>query len=190
MIYYKFFSRFYEKAARKMCIDCQDFIKENSKILDLGCGSGIVGEEFQKFFKADIIGVDIKDLRIKKIPFKSFDGLNLPFLDNSFDTVLISYVLHHARDPEFLLKEAKRVVKNRIIIYEDLPEGFLAKLFCYFHGISFGLFFQKNKESGTFKNDVEWKEIFGNLGLRLTFEKKVSPVFYSVKQKLFILEKI
>lgn len=172
-----------------MCQECEGFIKKRATILDLGCGSGIVGDEFKNFFDAELIGVDVKDMRVKKIPFRLIDGFNLPFDQNFFDIVLIIYVLHHARDPLKLLKEAKRVTKEKIIIYEDLKEGNFSNPFLRFHCLSFNTFFQKEKKAEfNFKNDKEWKETFENLNLRLIFEKKISN--FPVKKKLFVLSKI
>lgn len=189
MIYYKFVRKLYQKAAKRMCLNCKDFIKNDSKILDLGCGSGIVGKEFENFFKARLRGVDIIDQRIEKIPFQLFDGKNVPFPENYFDYVLISYVLHHSKDPIYLLKEAKRVVKDKIIIYEDLAEGFWGRLFCKIHGLTFSFLFNKGKASSNFKNDKEWKKIFGDLKLKIVSEKIVSSKIYPVSQKLYILAK-
>jgi len=184
--YYRLFSKIYEMGAKQMCFDCQGFIKEGSKILDLGCGSGIAAKNFQDFFKAKVIGVDVKDNRLVKIPFKIIDGKNLPFEDNSFDVVLINYVLHHCEDPEVVLKEAKRVAK-RIIIFEDLPEGFLAKLRCKIHQI----IFPGGRKIFNFKTRKEWKEIFEKLGLKIIAENQVFTKFSwldPIKRILFVLE--
>ena len=190
MNWYRTFSKIYEIAAKKMCLDCVDFIDKGSKILDLGCGSGIVGSEFQEFFKAQVTGVDIQDRRIKKIPFQIFDGFRIPFPDNSFDIVLISYVLHHAKNPEVLLKEAKRVSRGKIIIYEDLPEGILSKLRCRLHQVSYNIF-QKGS-FWSFKTKKEWEELFKKLGLKIICEKKVfAPrfdLFDPVYRIFFVLE--
>lgn len=184
-MYYQVFSPIYQLAAQKMCRDCQQFIKKNSKILDLGCGSAIVGKKFQKHFQAEILGVDIIDKRVEKIPFQLYNGRNLHFPDNCFDTVLISYVLHHAKDPKCLLKEAKRVTNDKIIIYEDLPEGFLSKIRCKIHGITFASFFQKNRETGNFKTENEWEKLFEDIGLVPIFKKKISN--FPFKREMFVL---
>jgi len=183
-VYYRIFSKIYEQNAKKMCLDCQDFIKKGSKILDLGCGSGIVAKNFQNFFQAEIIGVDIKDNRIFKIPFQIIDGKNLPFSENSFDVVLISYVLHHSRDPISLIKEAKRISRDKIIIYEDLPKGFMSKLICKIHGFAFDKFFQ-NPTSTSFKLEEEWERIFNNTGLNVILKERVKS--FPVNKELFIL---
>ena len=189
MNFYRIFSKIYELAAQKMCRDCQNFIKKGDRILDLGCGSGIVAKAFQDFFQAKIIGVDVKDNRVVPVDFKVIDGKNLEFPENSFDIVLINYVLHHSKDQISLLKESKRVCKNKIIIYEDLPQGIVSKLLCKIHGISFNKFF-KIENPAFFKTSEEWHTTFENLGLRTIFEKNVSCILNPVKKKLFVLEKI
>ncbi|MFQ6084400.1 MAG: class I SAM-dependent methyltransferase [Candidatus Aminicenantia bacterium] len=191
MSYYRIFSKFYERAAKKMCRDCQEFIEKGAKILDLGCGSGIIGREFENFFEAKLIGIDIRDQRIEKIPFRIFNGLFIPLPENSFDVILLNYVLHHADDPISLLKEAKRVAK-RTIIFEDLPEGFFSRLRCYLHQVSYNAFFQRKRKTLNFKTKREWGELFEKLGLKIVAEKKVLAIKLDlidpVYRVLFVLE--
>lgn len=172
-----------------MCRECFDFIKEDSQLLDLGCGSGIVGKEFGRFFNSEVLGLDIIDNRVIDIPFRRYDGNDLAFLkDNSFDAVLINYVLHHCQNPIELLKEAKRVSKDIIVLYENIPEGLLSKLFCFFHGVSFACFFQKNSNKGNFYTTKEWEEIFEKSGLKVIYSKKLSGLKL-MKERLYILKK-
>ena len=186
MSYYRIFAKTYKRAAQKMCLDCQDFIQKGSKILDLGCGSGIIGMTFQDFFQAKVIGVDIKDNRIYPLPFKIINGKSLLFPENSFDVVLINYVLHHSGDPILLLKEAKRVTKDKIVVYEDLPEGLLSRIICKIHGISFdGIF--KNQNQTSFRPEREWEKNFKKIGLNIIFKRRINN--FPVKKELFILTK-
>jgi len=182
-MYYRISSLIYRWTAEKMCQDCQEFIKKGEKILDLGCGSGIVAKAFQDFFQAKVMGVDIEDRRVCGIPFEIIEGKTLPFPEKSFDTVLINYVLHHSESPEALLKGAKRVAK-KIIIHEDLAEGFLSKIYCRLHGFTFNRFFQKNNNT-SFKTSKEWEEIFQRISLTIIFKKKVSN--FPVRRKLYVL---
>jgi len=187
MRFYRVFKKFYEQAAHKMCLDCEQFIKKKSKILDIGCGSAIIANTFQNFFETEVIGVDLVDRRIFPIAFSLINDKKLYFPSKSFDNVLIAYTLHHSKDPVGLLKEVVRVCKGKIFIYEDLPEDFLSKIFCGIHSFSFDKLFGNNNKT-TFKTEEEWKEVFKALKLNLIFDKHVSYNFEPVKKKLFVLE--
>lgn len=189
MIFWKFFKKFYEKAAEEMVSEIKDFLKEKEKVLDLGCGSGIFAKKLKEKMRVEIFGIDVFDGRIEKIPFQRFDGKKIPFEDNYFDTVLISFVLHHTENPIEILKEAKRVAK-KMIIFEDLPEGILGKIRCYFHYLTFNFLF-KTKSKFNFFEEKEWEKIFENLNLNLVAKKDfhhflsfLSPV----KKKIFFLK--
>jgi len=183
-MYYRLFKKLYEREAIRMCQKCRNFIRDGQKILDLGCGAGIIGKAFQKFFRAELLGVDIVDRRIVDIPFK-LSGLScLPLKDKSFDLVLISYVLHHTGDPKVLLGEAKRISRDKIIIFEDIPEGWISNAFCRLHGFSFDRLF-RNPTRTTFYPEREWKEIFKNLGLNFLFGQRINN--FPVKKELFVL---
>jgi SAM-dependent methyltransferase len=51
------------------------------------------------------------------------DGAALPLPDGSFDTVVLSFVLHHARDPDRVLAEALRVAARRVVVLESTFRG-------------------------------------------------------------------
>ena len=179
---------------RGVCRECKPFIKSSSKILDLGCGRGETTCGLREYFKSEVIGADIQDVRTKNFPFQIINEKDLPFEDSSFDVIFIRYVLHHTQDPISILKEAKRVSRGKIIIYEDLPEGVFSKIFCEIHGLTFGLFLQPKFKKLNFKKSSEWKKIFAQLGLKIVFEKKFfsfleTCLFYPVQKIFFVLEK-
>ena len=175
------FKKFYEMAAEKMCKEIGEFVL-GEKVLDLGCGSGIFGKKFEEKFKKKVLGIDIVDKRVYQIPFKLYDGQTIPFPEDYFDLVLISFVLHHAENPISILKEAKRVGK-RIIIFEDLAEGIFGKIYCFLHWLTWNLFFGKSSRFN-FHTKEEWEGIFKNLDLKMISEKD-----FLIKRKIFVLEK-
>ncbi len=104
------------------------------KFLDFGCGDGNSSKFFTKHFqKGQYVGIDISVESIeiankniaKNVAFKHFDGLSIPFEDNSFDMVFTACVLHHIEfinHPQ-IFKEILRVLKpgGKFYIFEHNP---------------------------------------------------------------------
>jgi len=95
---------------------------EVGNILDIGSGRGEfihIIKEFKSFKKitandieqrsGDFIKEHFKDINIE---FVKADASDLPFEDNSFDSVCISNSLHHLPNMEKILTEMKRVLKD------------------------------------------------------------------------------
>jgi ubiquinone/menaquinone biosynthesis C-methylase UbiE len=98
-------------------------ISQGKKVLDLGCGTGNIAWQLQKAIKTDVIGVDASFAMLKVAKGKSvevicadIDNAPLPFLDSSFDTVLVAYVIHQIKNLEFLLSECYRVLRYGVLI--------------------------------------------------------------------------
>lgn len=84
------------------------------KVLEIGIGNKTVSDYLKKI-KIDVTTCDFaKDLE----PDVLADVRNLPFKDNSFDTVMICEVLEHLpfEDFEKALSELHRVTKNKVIL--------------------------------------------------------------------------
>jgi len=109
-----------------------------SIILDIGCGTGDFSLSLKKYVKAPrVFGIDLLGdmLIVAKqkadiIPIVG-DTIFLPFKENSFDGLLLGFVLRHIPIQGFI-KEAMRVLKpnGKIIILElAFPEQILIKFF-------------------------------------------------------------
>ncbi len=100
------------------------YVPENSgSLLDLGAGEGYVGRRAANHTGAEVVLADLIDMNRTGLPFVTFDGRELPVDDDRFDTTLLVYVLHHARDADHLLDEARRVTNERIVILESVYEN-------------------------------------------------------------------
>jgi SAM-dependent methyltransferase len=90
---------------------------EAPKVMDLGCGQGDSVDLFRALDPAvRWVGVDLErspevDERVRDdAEFVTFDGINLPFEDRSFDLVYCKQVLEHVRHPDPLIREVARVL--------------------------------------------------------------------------------
>ena len=95
---------------------------QDSTVLDLACGPGIVACEFAKHAK-HVTGIDITPAMIEQakkrqqenhldnVEWKIGDVTSLPFPDHSFSTVVTRYSFHHFENPKAVLAEMIRVCK-------------------------------------------------------------------------------
>lgn len=98
-------------------------VKSGQKILDVGCGNGIVSKILADTFALNLIGCDILDYLSVNIKFKKMLSPNkLPFTKTDFAFVMFNDVLHHIeKDNQLkLLKDSLRIGK-RVLIFEDEP---------------------------------------------------------------------
>ncbi|MDA7717817.1 class I SAM-dependent methyltransferase [Pseudomonadales bacterium] len=90
-------------------------------VLDVGCGNQIY-KPFIEFNRYQGIDVEVSghNKNLMKVD-RYFDGENIPFSDCLFDLVLCSEVLEHVLNPEKLVSEMKRVVKDGGLILITVP---------------------------------------------------------------------
>ncbi len=68
------------------------------RVLDVGGGTGIIAQAMKDLFAIpSVTSVDIEDRFLKTLDIDTivYDGVRLPFADNTFDCVVFSNVLHH-----------------------------------------------------------------------------------------------
>ncbi len=106
------------------------YLEDREHILDFGCGDLLFSQVLLKQLpRLKITGVDIIDVSIhpENMRFVLYEGKILPFADNSFDTVICIYTLHHCENAEKSLKECLRVAKKRVLIIESIPRTAIEK---------------------------------------------------------------
>lgn len=105
----------------------REYKGQDARLLDVGCGIGITLSFASQMFP-DSVGCDIDTKAVTltkkileevgvKIPVVIYDGEKLPFKDNSFDIVMSIEVIEHAKDPDLMLSEMKRVLKSDGILH-------------------------------------------------------------------------
>jgi SAM-dependent methyltransferase len=157
----------HNRRVRQLCRHLSDLIPENAKVLDVGCGDGMLAGLIQKQRPdIDIRGIDIMVREKTHIPVAEFDGNVIPYEDNSFDVVTFVDVLHHTDDPNVLLAEAARVAKSFIILKDHTDDGFLSNATLRF------MDWVGNKPHGVvlpynYWREAQWKKAFENLEIEI-----------------------
>ncbi len=100
------------------------------RVLDISCGVGNGVEELSKGEAKFIVGVDI-DIPSTKyaqetyarqgVDFSAADGHCLPFLPNSFDTIVSLETIEHLENPEIFLAEVCRVMTDEGFFIVSTP---------------------------------------------------------------------
>ncbi len=87
----------------------------NKKVLEVGCGTGLILQEINKH-ASEAIGIDISEKMLDISRNKNLNVLNadinkIPFSDGYFDVVYSFKVLSHIKNIESAIKEMTRVTK-------------------------------------------------------------------------------
>ena len=104
-----------------------EIIKPNSKVLDLGCGDGLLLRELVLKKKIEGLGIEIS---IEKIKICLNNGISViqedlneglkDFKENTFDYIVLSQTLEYIAHPIYLIQEMLRVGKKVVISFENL----------------------------------------------------------------------
>ncbi|XOJ73113.1 methionine biosynthesis protein MetW [Candidatus Pelagibacter sp. Uisw_114] len=99
-----------------------DLIEINTRVLDVGCGDGILMEYLKYNKEIDIRGIEISKDNVQKCLSKGLTVIEgdaekdlLQFPDSSFDFVILSQTLQAFLNPEIVIKELLRVGKKAIV---------------------------------------------------------------------------
>ncbi len=99
-----------------------DLINENSHVLDVGCGDGILMEYLIKEKKVDIRGIEISKTKVQNCIAKGLTVIEgnaeedlKQFPDKSFEYVILSQTLQAFFNPEKVINELLRIGKQAIV---------------------------------------------------------------------------
>ncbi|WP_341730954.1 methyltransferase domain-containing protein [Microcoleus sp. EPA2] len=117
-------------------------INPGERILDLGCGTGVLIQRLLQVAPAsEVVGIDASaemlEIAKHKLPesvdLKLGSADNLPWASNYFDIVVSTSAFHFFLDPSQALQEAKRVLKpNGRLVITDWCYDYLTCKVCDF----------------------------------------------------------
>jgi len=103
---------------------------KNCKILDAGCGTGLVGIELKKCGYSNIDGVDFSQNMLDLIPqdiYKKIEKVDLnkllKFKDNMYDVIMCVGTFTYGHVKPQALDELIRITKNKGVICFTINEG-------------------------------------------------------------------
>jgi hypothetical protein len=122
------------------------------------------------------------------------DPYRVPVADQSFDVVMLLFVLHHVADREGqrrLFGECSRIARRAILVMEDTPEGRLERavntawdyVLNFYLGVATPF---------TFRTTQEWKAEFERDGFVASSVERYRPVWPTLKtyhHTLFVLSR-
>lgn len=176
--------------ARKIEKHSRPYIK--GKVLDLGAGRCLIAKEIMLKHnkkKSEVACCDVIDVNKTDLKLTLYDGKKLPYKTNQFDTVIIAYVLHHCDRPFAVLKEALRVCRGKIIIFEDTEMGPFKKI------VDSAVNKMNSKEINipmNFMTERQWLATFKRMGLKLVHKEDgvEKEWFYPfVRHSMFVVKK-
>jgi ubiquinone/menaquinone biosynthesis C-methylase UbiE len=171
-----------------MALEVARVLPSQADVLDVGCGNGFIAHHLNGLLGKPVVGLDVGDNTAARIKYLPYDGRHLPVRDQSFDAVLLCYVLHHAHDARLVLNEVSRVLREGglAIIYEDMPALWWDRLVCWVHD---------RKWRGvtgpcTFQLEHGWRKTFNLAGFEIVIERPLSRwrnLAHPVARRFFVL---
>jgi len=167
--------------AHRACINfLKNNVKDDFKILDIACGTGIFLKKIKQVkTNLQLFGIDNSEKMIataeqysNKINFKVSGAEKIPFEDNSFDLITIIDAFYYFQDKEAVLKECGRTLKTdgHLFIFYPANDLFPKFILNQIWAASKFLFFNLEEYSEFLKvNEV--KKMANTANLELVFKK-------------------
>jgi SAM-dependent methyltransferase len=152
------------RRATRIVRELRPMLDGHRHLLDIGSGPCSVAEALGQ------AGLRVTPLDVANFSFVDaidpviYDGVRMPFADDSFDAALLGAVLHHVSEPQRLVREAGRVAP-RVIVVEDEHDGRLHRSIASL--IDSLLSLELNLPRHGYRAEWEWRELFFREGLRV-----------------------
>ncbi len=155
-------------------------LPENAKILELGCGHGLLWKENISRIP-DGWNITLSDLSSgmldaawrnlvvsgRAFQFKEIDAQSIPFEDETFDAVIANHMLYHVPDRPKAIAEIKRVLKpNGHLFATTIGQNHLKEMANWIRCVSLGSDFESFGSPFTLENGLEQlKQFFAQVTL-------------------------
>jgi SAM-dependent methyltransferase len=115
------------EAALRYVAVLNQYAPAGGRVLDVGCGPGIVLDCLRADPRWHCDGVDVSEAAVRQAssiaPVVQADAAELPFDDGEFDAILLLDVLEHTESPLSVLREARRVAAGSGVLVASTPNA-------------------------------------------------------------------
>lgn len=177
------------------------WISLESRIADIGSGTGHNAEAWRQSFNATVNEFDVTDLHWVGNGPMIFDGRKLAVGDTTYSIVTLLFVLQYASDPTELLREAGRISDGRVLVIQstyhgswgyfwlslrDFVWGPVAYCVARFAGIVKGQ--SCSLKSRTLFTRTQMTQLFQQAGLKVIHDQPENWPGLSISRDLYVLE--
>lgn len=160
-------------------------------VLDFGIGDGEVARAIVAQSGCHLTGLDTITYGDSGLDCVLYDGHDIPLANDSFDTVMALFVLHHCADPDRALAECRRVSRRRLLIVEEVFTNRLEAVFTSAEDWVTNRLLSGDVDIPlNFRSLTDWRATFRRMGLTQRSERTFRPLpFIPLRTVLFELEK-
>lgn len=172
-----------------MALEIARLLPRRACVLDVGCGNGFIAHHLTCMLGATVVGLDVSESTDAHIPYLPYDGRHFPVQDQTFNAVLLCYVLHHAQNCGLVMAEIRRVLRpgGLVLIYEDIPSGWWNKAVCWTHNRKW----RHRTGPCTFRLEDSWRRMFQAEDFEVLIERPLSRwrnLAHPVSRRLYVLK--
>lgn len=101
-----------------------------SRVLDVGCSIGVLGEQLKQRFEAEVVGIELNEQMAKvanekldRVILGDLDKINLEdyLLPKYFDCIIFADILEHLKNPWDVLKSATSFLSDEGVVIASIP---------------------------------------------------------------------
>jgi SAM-dependent methyltransferase len=139
-------------------------LKPRSRLLEIGSGPGTLLEALRQAGH-EVAAIDVEDSAYcHEFRAQIFDGATFPFAADAFDAAILATTLHHARDPDRLIRESARVAPV-VVVIEDIYRSEVQRRLTLFADSLTNLEFAGHPHNN--RDDSGWRAAFAAAGLKV-----------------------
>jgi len=169
------------------------YIERGSSIADIGAGDGSLARLISDKLDCKSVALEVGPAQNGNDDVTTFNGRDIPLADGSVDVSMSLSVIHHAEDPERLLREIRRVTGKRFLLVEDHYESLVDRVMTRAIHVYLEKIVSMPFNRTGFSNVAGWRERLNEAGFRVVEVRPLRLTFFFIfpsRSVLLVCEKL